>query len=354
MKKLPVTPKPQTWYRKELAGAMASNGSPYNVTFKKGTVNKLLVFFIGGGASWNEETAMQPMSLSAMLMKKDCYYIPYLPNVQLGLLHVGFLSPKADRNPFKDWHILTLPYSTADFHLGNNKFNYQNTKTLHHSGAKNVDKALEFLKTVVPNDIDNLVIAGVSAGGFGCAAHAPKIATMFPRCENIVVYVEGSYLKFDQWPAVAKNVWQVEKELLAAIVSDDMIADLLTYANDKMPKITTFLHALTVWDDTLIKFMNKMKYDKLAITDEGRMYFHDNLIKTVATLKNKIPNYHYYLTDYGKKKNGTTAHMFSSSAKLLYGKLEDDTSIADWVTRAIDKQPFNVGQKFLQHATKED
>ena len=340
------------WYRKDLEGAVSSDGKPYSITFKKGTVNKLMVFFFGGGLSWNEETAARPITIPRLIMKKEAFYIKSVPTIQLKSIHVGPLDIKDTRNPFADWHTLVLPYSTGDFHLGNNEFSYrdqsgQNQK-LYHNGAENTQKALEFLKNVIPETPDNLLITGVSAGGFGCVAHAPKIAQLYPDCKNIVVHSEGTFLSNPQWEDISKNVWKVSDDLRTHLKSDDIISDLFNYASQSMPKETLFLHSNTVWDILLVKFMNKFNNGKLELNQQALQDFHDRLIQSVRKLKTEMPNYYYFLTDYTKKKNGTTTHIFSGTPKLIYSDIQDNTSISKWLLRAIDRKPLDVGAKFLE------
>jgi len=91
MKLLTDSAKVQTWYRKPLEGCVSSNGKPYSITLKKGTVNKLLVNFFGGGFSWNEETAVRPMTLSRIAGNKEWFYVPQLPNIHNMPEHTLFL-----------------------------------------------------------------------------------------------------------------------------------------------------------------------------------------------------------------------------------------------------------------------
>ena len=219
-----------TWYRKDLAGGLASNGKPYHVTFKKGSINKLLVFFVGGGLSWNAETASNPMTVGALIRKKEAFYISHVAPIQLKFMHVGMLNAKDKRNPFADWHVLTIPYSTADFHLGDNDYAYQddqgNDRVIHHRGAANVEKALKLLKEVVPKTPETLLIAGVSAGGFGCAFHAPAIHRHYPECKNIVVCADGSHLATPEWRRITQKVWKVNAALAPYLDTHDLMAGL--------------------------------------------------------------------------------------------------------------------------------
>ncbi|MCL2236430.1 MAG: pectinacetylesterase family protein [Defluviitaleaceae bacterium] len=340
----------RTWYRLPLRGkgCVASNGKPYSITLKKGTTNNLLINFFGGGLSWNAETAAKPMNPLKLISGAEAFYIPYIPNIQLNLIHVGIFNAKDKRSPFYDWNILNIPYSTADFHLGNNQFAYGGGKMLHHGGAKNVAAALEFAKNYFPATPDKLVISGQSAGAFGCVAHAPKIANLYPDCGNVTVYSEGSHLHAPIWGDVARNVWKVDRDLGEYIKTNDLIADLFRYAMDNMPDHTKFLHSNSVWDGIPAKFMNKMNNVKWSINRQALDEFHSTLLDVTRGLKGNIKNYHFFLTDHGKNKKGATPHLFSGNPKLIYNKIQDGTSLRDWLCGAIDGKPTHVGEKFLE------
>ena len=339
------------WEQKRLDGCVSSNGKPYIISLKKGTVNKLLVNFVGGGMSWSEETAARPISMSSMLMKKETFYISDVSSTVLRFMHVGILKANDPRNPFNDWFVLNIPYVTADFHIGNNDFAYRSlngeNKTLYHHGEKNVAAALAVLKTFFPRTPETLLIMGVSAGAFGCVAHAPVIRNIYPECKNTVVYSEGSFIRSFLWKSIVRDVWKVNNNLAAYIESDDLIYDLFRYARDNMPKDTRFLHSNSVWDAELSGFMYKMNHGKKEVCSQALREFHDSLADTVTKLKDELPNYSYYLTDYGKKNDGTTPHIFVGSPKLLYGQMQDGVSIADWLREAVEGNLKNVGEKFL-------
>jgi len=83
-------------------------------------------------------------------------------------------------------------------------------------------------------------------------------------------------------------------------------------------------------------------------TEQALQEYHTTLIEVVKRLKNKIVNYSYYLTDFGRKKDGTTPHVFSGSPKFLYNAMQDDVPLADWISQAIsNKNPNDVGSRFV-------
>ena len=55
--KLKNNPKVGKWYRVTTSDMKTSEGDRYRAFFKKGSENKVLIYFAGGGVSVNEETA---------------------------------------------------------------------------------------------------------------------------------------------------------------------------------------------------------------------------------------------------------------------------------------------------------
>ncbi|MCL2843303.1 MAG: pectin acetylesterase-family hydrolase [Oscillospiraceae bacterium] len=342
----------QTWYQKPLDGCVSSTGKPYQILLKKGTVNKLLVNFLGGGASWNEETAARPFTIGRMLKKQEAFYISDVSSTQLRFANVGLFKASDQRNPFRDWYMLNLPYVSGDFHIGNNDFPYQSltaeSKILYHHGQANAAAAIATLTEFFPQTPETLVIMGLSAGGHGCVAHAPQIQNVYPDCEHVIVYSEGSHLHTPLWPEIAENIWNVRPDLMAYIKGETLIADLLRYAQNNMPPSTLFLQSNSLRDKALVEMMYKMNHGKQQVNPNALSEFHTTLLETVGTLKREIPNYYYYLTDYGKsKKDNTTPHTFSGTPKLLYSEMQDGISIANWLCQAVEGNPLDVGAKFV-------
>jgi len=97
-----------------------------------------------------------------------------------------------------------------------------------------------------------------------------------------------------------------------------------------MPSHTRFLQSGSVWDEALTLFMHNMNHGGESINEQALQEYHNTLIEVVKKLKNEITNYSYYLTDFGRKKDGTTPHVFSGSPKFLYNAMQDDVPLADW------------------------
>lgn len=343
----------QKWYQKTLDGCVSSTGKPYRVLLKRGTVNKLLVNFLGGGASWSAETAARPFTVGSILKKQEAFYISDVSSLQLNFADVGLFKASDKRNPFRDWYMLNIPYVSGDFHIGNHDYPYQNlknqSKVLHHHGQKNVTAALVALKEFFPKTPETLIVMGLSAGGHGCVAHSPQIQNLYPDCKRVIVYSEATHLHSLLWPKIAERVWNVRPDLMEYIQGESLIADLFRYAKDSMSPSTLFLHSNSVRDKALVEMMYKMNHGKQLVNAEALAEFHTTLLETIGTLKEEIPNYHYYLTDYGKnKKDETTPHTFAGTPKLLYSEMQDGVSLSDWLCRAVEGVPLDIGQQFTK------
>jgi len=339
------------WQQKVVEGK-SSTGKPFRVLFKPGKVNKLLINFLGGGLSWNAETAARPFSVKSMMKKQEAFYISDVAPLQLKLVNTGLVSAKDERNPFLDWNMVNIPYVSGDFHIGNSDFEYIAAKgkpaVLHHHGQKNVEAALKAVKELCPQSPDVIVIMGLSAGGHGCLAHAPHIHQLFPECKRFIVYSEGAHIKSPLWADVVQNVWKIKSEMAKYVTSDVLVDDLFCYAKDNMPPNTMFLQSNSAWDKALTEFMHKMNHGTLSINTAALNEFYQSLLSSTKLLKQEIPNYYYFLTNFGKSpKDGTTPHVFAGTPRLVFDAIQEGVSIADWLVAAVSGETEDIGTDFI-------
>jgi hypothetical protein len=352
-------PRRHRWYVLQLpvGSARCSDGSPYRIYLKRGATNKLLVFFSGGGVSWNEYTAARPMTVLRMLSGKDSYYIPGAP-AYLQLLNRGILAAQDAKNPFNDWNVVVLPYSSADFHVGNHEFPYtdlhRRSRLLYHWGAHNVNAALEAARSAFGTP-DQLLIAGESAGAFGCVAAAPDVARHFPDCQKIAVYSDSAQLFCPQWEAIVRNVWKADPGLADCMHSGgNLILDWFEWLYQQMGDEVVYLQYCSLYDATLSIYQNKMNHDTFALDSRALAEFHRHLVETLQTLSGKIPSYRYFVSDLDKnQKDGSTDHTVSRGGKF-YRTTAQGLSVATWLSDAVNgdratgvSQRYHVGEELL-------
>lgn len=133
--------------------------------------DKALIYLEGGGACWSYE---------------NCFAVPTAFHLDgfgredfEGLLTETYLhSTLFDRfdarNPLRDAHLVFVPYCTADAFMGDRVARFEgglfglDEREMHFAGAANIRA---YLRRLAPTfaEVDHVVLAGSSAGGFGAA-----------------------------------------------------------------------------------------------------------------------------------------------------------------------------------------
>jgi hypothetical protein len=86
------------------------------------------------------------------------------------------LSRTEEENPFKDWNMVYVPYCTGDVFSGTKATGGYNDEP--QQGYTNVGLYLERVVPTFP-DVDQVVLSGVSAGGFGAAWNSGRTQDAF-------------------------------------------------------------------------------------------------------------------------------------------------------------------------------
>lgn len=165
-----ITPPSQVSYLGRTLEPICSRGTPYAYWVKRGTVNKLLVYYQGGGACWSYATC------STVLQTFDDDVNPTEDNPALVTTGLADLSNPA--NPFRDWNIVFVSYCTGDIHFGDAFVNYQFSTApdipIQHRGWVNSQVVEKFAREhfVAP---DQVFVTGSSAGAYGAIFNSASL-----------------------------------------------------------------------------------------------------------------------------------------------------------------------------------
>ena len=139
---------------------------------KGGTVNKLVIYFEGGGACWFSSMAVSPVYNREITITTT--------SLEYGS---GIFDLDNPKNPFKEWSIVYIPYCTGDLHIGANDATYYYYGTpfqVRHRGFVNFQAVLEWIKFTFAGP-KQIFVTGSSAGGWATNWNFPFIADAYPN-----------------------------------------------------------------------------------------------------------------------------------------------------------------------------
>lgn len=339
------------WYRIKAPGCLAANGDPVYADFRKGKENKLLIFFQGGGVSWNEYTAARPASLYQK-NTKEAYYM-----IQVDLfsdLSVGKgILEDHPRNPFRDWSMLVMPYSTGDFHCGAGDFPYTaqdgSMRVCHHHGYNNFHTVLDKVIPMLPKP-EALLVSGCSGGGFGAALLTDSILARYPECENVTCLVDSGFFPLHDWHSVAKNVWHAPEEISKRIHTDNITLDALQALEKDHGDRVKILLAVSKKDSALARMMNLTVNGKFEFSKESGEQLKSWMDGMMDEVQETIPGagmYFFDVPDKSQKGMDLTIHCIITEP-VVYENRTDGVTCIQWITDAVNGKVRTYGRELLK------
>ena len=325
-----VSMKEGEWHSVAPEGAVDSVGDPWHGLVRVGTENKVLVYFYGGGVSVNEATAAMG----------DDMYVHHSRDT--GTESTGIAS-NDERNPFHDWTILAIPYSTADFHIGTAEFPYTDSngeqQILHHNGYNNVrlflNEAIQYAGSP-----DTVLVAGWSAGGFGAAFLADQIFThYFSNVPEKAVLVDSALLQWDQWKKTADEVWGAPSEITGCWKSENPVLDSLEACSNHWPD-AKILYTGSYRDGGLVQYQNYL-LNGIFLSDESLGDVFEKDLQDMVDQLLKLPNTGVYIWADWIGTSSLTPHTILWTQ--FYVKGYDGESCASWLVSALNGDIHNHG-----------
>jgi len=187
-------------------------GSPYHFFVKRGTVNKLVMYYQGGGACWNGTTCNTVGTFDQEVLPvlsctgpgnnfEPCTTLANCPaqgstnscsTDNPNNTTTGFGDLTNPDNPFKDWNIVFVSYCTGDIHFGDStEYLGGGANSVHHAGWANSRVAEKFAREhfVAP---DEIFVTGSSAGAYGALFNAPLHHDVWPDSKFTVLGDAGN------------------------------------------------------------------------------------------------------------------------------------------------------------------
>lgn len=331
LKKNPVLGK---WYRVTDSEMKTSEGSKYRAFFKKGSENKIMIYFAGGGVSINEETARDDTYNTTEI------FIDTLANLTMNM---GGLACEAEGSPFENWTVILFPYATGDFHTGTGEFHYTDhdgkKKILYHNGYVNYTQTMrKVMELAGVDDPEAVVVTGYSAGGFAAALLADDLFTnYFPNAESKNVLVDASLLLHDDWHTIAVDVWQTPREIADKLTTNNLTLDCLTALHQKYGDGIHLLFDCSTRDGDLAKVQNYFDTGVMDVTEKEADIYQQILRDSILPFQEADVS--LFIWDgvpwYDDPRN-MTAHTIIATPAVWLPFEEQGQSIAGWLSDAVN------------------
>ena len=350
---IPSEPKAGKWYGIPLKGCVSSDGKEVHAGFRKGTENKLVILLFGGGVSWNEFMAARPNSVYGNPDKISFYACGDGGLVADLAARIGIHTlSKKESNPFRNWNMLAIPYTTGDFHCGTGDFPYTaldgSKQVLHHHGYTNYRAAIQETMKHIGHNPEQILVTGFSAGGFGTALLTDDVMRTFPNCNDVTSYVDSGFMIYPGWPEVARNVWKAPKEIAERIHSDNITLDCLQALKQDHGDRVKIAFSCSTRDAALSEYINYVEKDQLYADKESGIKFQKELKQMCDALQQAIPNIALYIFDTpdenaAKKAEGLTKHCIGAADKMVV----EGITAAQWLWDAVCGNPKQIGLSLL-------
>ncbi len=318
------------------------DGSSFTFFAKRGTVNKLLMYYYGGGACWDTATCVYETCTQTAN--------PTPP----GLGGSGFGDLTDPDNPFKDWHVVRVPYCSCDIHLGDNAVDYPAIpgllpgKHVQHRGHDNSKLAEKWAREHFLNPTD-MFVTGSSAGSYGAMVNGLHLSEVFVATSvnvmgdggNGVVTQEFMDNSFTNWGALV-NLPQIPG-LIGVPASEMSIPLILKSAASYYPG-TNWSNYTTAFDGGgggQTGFFNVMLNPLDPIGARATWWeasclwneiMREQAYDTADTTAMENDNYCYYISSGSR-------HTGFGTPRVYYDTTGDVPTLVDWANWMIDDDP---------------
>ncbi|MFO0612137.1 MAG: pectin acetylesterase-family hydrolase [Polyangiaceae bacterium] len=337
----PIEAPANEWTWIETPGTQCMNGDTagFGISIVPGSRN-LMIYLEGGGACFNDACDFSALN------------VPYVPPPD------GIFNRNNDGNPVHDWSMIYVPYCTGDIH-GGDKDTELGGQVRHFHGYSNITKYLERW-VVTFQHLDNVLLTGISAGGFGAGLNFPQVADAFASIHKdggpqmTLVDDSGPPFGNDVIPPCLEDtfrtVWGLDQTVLKACGTDcpnpsDFASGLIDHVITRYP--TAHFGVFSNAQDTVIRtFMGfgwgNGQHDNCGgvPTIVPSSVYEDGLLALRETYAGKAGTYligpdRWYL-DFGLGHTALRSPTFWTT-------VVDDVSVEEWVGHVIDGDPLSVG-----------
>jgi len=335
-----ITPDEQVEYQDKTLEPICSKGTPWVFFAKRGSVNKTVMYYQGGGACWSYLTCSLP---TAKLTTG--------PGDNPANASSGFADLNDPRNPYKDWNAVFVPYCTGDVHWGDAVVEHKQspgpnsrTVTINHKGFVNAQVAEKWAREHFVNP-DQVFVTGSSAGAYGAIVNSlPLQEYVWPSSDFAVLGDAGNGVITQDFLENDLAKWGIEQNLpewipglnvpLTELTAADLyIESALFYPHNRFASYTT---AYDGSQGGQVGFYNVMLNPGNPIEWvfwwRPSCEWNDKMRELVLDAAAQAPNYRYYI-------GSGSRHTMWGNDKVYTDNTGNVPTVESWLRAMLDDSP---------------
>ncbi len=335
-----ISPTGTTEYLDRTFKPECIKGTPYHFFAKRGSVNKLVVYYQGGGACWDSLTCGVPVCADSADPVDD----------NPSGASSGFADMNNPANPFRDWNVVFVTYCSCDVHFGDAAQDYPplsgtDPNHIEHRGYHNSRVVEKWAREHFVNP-EQIFVTGSSAGAYGAWFNAPLHHEVWPASRfqvladagNGVITADFLQNEFTNWD-FRKNIPNTIPGVVESIDDGTGIVGFTKAVTSFFPQ-TRWAHYTAAFDGGQggqTGFYNVMLNDNnplAAVTWwEGSCAFNAQMRAQALETAAAVPsNYRFYI--------GTgSRHTMWGANKVYTDTTGGVPTLVDWVSAMLDGTP---------------
>jgi hypothetical protein len=311
----------------------------YHFFVKRGSVNKVVVYYQGGGACWENLTCSIPVCKDGSDPVGD----------DPDNASSGFADLENPANPFRDWNIVFATYCTCDVHFGDADQVYSGPfpdVSVSHRGFQNARVVEKFAREHFLNP-DVVFVTGSSAGASGAVFPGPFLHAAWPASRfhvlgdagNGVITADFLQNEFENWNFSANIPADIPGVLESITSGEGMVGYIEAVAN--YYDGSNWAHYTSSYDGGSggqTGFYHVMLNDSNPIAAltwwGGSCSFNEVMVDQATETFSRVPaNYRYYIGA------GSRHTMYGNNKVYSDQSGGESQTIVDWINDMISYDP---------------
>ncbi|HYC29051.1 MAG TPA: pectin acetylesterase-family hydrolase, partial [Chitinophagaceae bacterium] len=260
----------------------------------------------------------------------------------------GIFDVSNPNNPLKDFSFVFIPYCTGDVHSGTkNKGQALGLpgETQHYVGSYNFKYTMGFIEPYFDyTEVEEIVLFGLSAGGYGVYINFLEVAERFPNAKITVINDSGPLFSDDQAFPICLQLGftavfglPVPDDLFDCCGSPQLgLTNVYQYSSEKYPNAN--FGFISSYEDATSRFFLSFGYNDCSGAP-GNQLPADVFRNAITNLRDEVLEPR---TDWSTFFINGDSHTLLATNEIFYNREVEGMYLYEWVARLMNGELMHV------------